>query len=413
LPVYLRFASEMNGAWTEWHGNPTQYRERFVLIARIMREEAPNVAMVWSPNYVGDAPSDAYYPGDAYVDWVGINLYHDSYFQGQPAASQMLSDIFYQGKRSNPLDKVKEIYAQYSQRKPIMVSETGFGWATRSPFQREDTWAGDALRRFYGYLPLLYPRIKAVSYFNVDLTTHTAIPAASHYLISQSPSLINAYRDSTASDWYLGSPSAQASTYWHQLEQATLLGRTRVASYVNLGDGGVSRVDYLVDGAVQATSTTLPWEAELDLSGLVGPHVITVRAYDKSGRLGAEISRAYDASAIRVDLDARLVDFDQPPVNIDSRVLVPARAILEALGAQISWEAETRTVIAVKDGSTLRLQIGSTVPIRDGVPQKEIDVPAQIIGDRTLVPVRFVAENYNMDVDWDQATKTVIIRTKP
>ncbi|HWI64810.1 MAG TPA: glycosyl hydrolase, partial [Symbiobacteriaceae bacterium] len=83
-PVFLRFASEMNGAWTAWHGDPALYRQKFALVARIMREEAPNVAMVWSPNYVGDGDYEPYYPGDEYVDWVGINGYTEAYFLGSP-----------------------------------------------------------------------------------------------------------------------------------------------------------------------------------------------------------------------------------------------------------------------------------------------------------------------------------------
>lgn len=51
IPIFLRYASEMNGAWMAWHGEPKKYIEKFRLIHDIMAEEAPNVAMVWSPNF--------------------------------------------------------------------------------------------------------------------------------------------------------------------------------------------------------------------------------------------------------------------------------------------------------------------------------------------------------------------------
>lgn len=413
-PVFLRFAAEMNIKGSEWYGEPEKYKEKFALIAGIMRQEAPNVAMVWTPNYVGEAegpPTGDYYPGDQWVDWVGINLYHNPYFLGDPTSRQMFADIYYQGKRTNPLDKVKPYYEEYSRRKPIMLAETGFGWANREPYEDHSAWAAGTLKRFYGYLPLLYPRIKAIAYFNVDLNI-TEVPANSHYLLSGNRLMAEAYRQATASDWYLGSSTDTTRQIWRPLEQATLQGPTRVATYVNLGDAGVSRVEYMLDGDVVATATALPWAADLNLGGLAGEHQITVRAYDMQDRLGVERTYRFDASAIRVDLDGRLLDFDQPPVNVNSRILVPVRSIIEALGAEVSWEAETRTVVAKRDGSTLRLQIDNPIPTRDGVPLKALDVPAQIIGNRTLVPARFVAENYDMDVKWDQATRTVIIRSK-
>jgi len=409
-PVFLRFASEMNGSWTVWHGNPTLYREKFALVARIMREEAPNVAMVWSPNYVGDEDYNLYYPGDESVDWVGINGYTEAFFLGDLNASQKDADIFYQGRRTNPLDKFKAIYTQYSPRKPIMLSETGFGWANRSPNRDESAWAAQTLERFYGYLPLVYPRLKAVSYFNVDVVANPRVPTTSHYVLSGNRLMTDAYKRVTAADWYLGTPTASPS-FWRPMEQATLTGMTQVAAYINLPNG-VGRVAYLLDGVPKATANRLPWVAQVDLSGLTGAHTLTVVAYDKNGQEGYRRDYVFDSSVIRVRLNGRYLDFDQPPVSLDSRTLVPARAILEALGAEISWDAATETVTAVRNGSVLRLQIGNPVPTLDSRALKALDVPAKIIGGRTLVPVRFVSENYSMDVKWEQETQTVVISPK-
>ncbi|HYG57920.1 MAG TPA: glycosyl hydrolase, partial [Symbiobacteriaceae bacterium] len=170
-PVFLRFGGEMNGDWTQWFDrDPAKYFAKFRLIANAVRQQgATNVAMVWSPNYVGpsDVDTHAYYPGDEYVDWVGINAYHDSYFKPQPD-NVMMADLFYQGTRTNPLDKVKEFYGRYAGRKPIMLSETGFGWKDQVRGLDQTAWAADALKRFYGYAPLVYPRLKAIAYFNKD-----------------------------------------------------------------------------------------------------------------------------------------------------------------------------------------------------------------------------------------------------
>jgi hypothetical protein len=412
-PVYLRFGGEMNGSWTQWYGDPAKYMAKFRLIAGIMREDAPNVAMVWSPNFVGDQPWQEYYPGDEWVDWVGVNAYHERYFGGNPATSTtMLEDIYYAGPRTNPLDKLKPLYEAFAGRKPLMLSETGFAWDSRRGTGGESlAWAQEQVRQFYGYLPLVYPRLKAVSYFNVDFQQNPQIPSSSHYLVSARPELARAFREATAPDWFLGRNSVAPQSFWRPMEQASLTGKTRVASYVNLG-GGVSRVEYLLDGNRSATATALPWTADVDFGGLTGQHTFTVRAYDKAGSLGYERTYSFEGSAVRVSLNGRYLDFDQPPVMLDSRVLVPARAILEALGAQIGWEAGSQTVVAMRGGSTIRLQIDNPVPLKDGRPLKALDVPAKLIGGRTLVPARFVAENYDMDVSWDEASRTVIIRPK-
>jgi hypothetical protein len=75
IPVFLRFAGEMNGDWVPYHGHPALYIEKFRLVARVMHEEAPNVAMVWCPNDVPEHKIKAYYPGAQAVDWVGVNFY--------------------------------------------------------------------------------------------------------------------------------------------------------------------------------------------------------------------------------------------------------------------------------------------------------------------------------------------------
>jgi hypothetical protein len=398
LPVFLRFGGEMNGAWVEWYGDPVKYQEKWRLVTRVMREEAPNVAMVWSPNFVGDAPFADYYPGDDWVDWVGINLYHESTLNADATMSPMVNDIYYQAERSNPLDKVKAIYETYASRKPLMLSETGFGWATRATGADHTAWAAATLKRFYGYAPLIYPRLKAISYFNVDI-------GFGKYVLSANPTMKTAFQQATASSWYLSSPTTTAPSYFRPAEQSTLEGETTLSSYVNLG-GGVSRVEYLVNGRLAATATQLPFTATLNLTGVQS---LVVRAYDLRGALGFERTYPIDANTVKVQLQGHYLDFDQPPIIQDGRTLVPARAILEALGATLSWEAETKTVIAVRDGHTLRLQIGNPIPTLDGAPLEALAVPAQIIGGRTLVPARFVATNYQMNVTWNGASRTVEI----
>lgn len=99
---------------------------------------------------------------------------------------------------------------------------------------------------------------------------------------------------------------------------------------------------------------------------------------------------------------------DTQPVIIEGRILVPLRAIFEALGAEVNWDNATQTVTATKDSTTIIAKI-SSAQINVNNEIKTLDVPAQIINNRTLVPVRFISESLGAKVDWDEVSKTVVI----
>ena len=111
---------------------------------------------------------------------------------------------------------------------------------------------------------------------------------------------------------------------------------------------------------------------------------------------------------IRVVVGSTPVVFDQPPIIADGRTLVPLRAIFEAMGAEVDFDQSTQTVTAVRGDVSISLRIGSNTLVRNGVDIR-LDVPAQIVGGRTLVPVRAIAESFGADVVWDQATRTVTV----
>lgn len=115
-----------------------------------------------------------------------------------------------------------------------------------------------------------------------------------------------------------------------------------------------------------------------------------------------------DTALITVKLNGQLISFDQPPTIIDGRTLVPLRAIFEALGATVEWNGETQTVTSQKGSTSVSLSIDSKTMYKNG-KAVTLDVPSQLINDRTLVPARAVAEAFGCDVDWDSDTKTVTI----
>lgn len=107
-----------------------------------------------------------------------------------------------------------------------------------------------------------------------------------------------------------------------------------------------------------------------------------------------------------VYLDTAKLEFEVAPMIENGRTLVPLRAIFEAMGATVSWNDATKTVIATRGNDSVVLTIGSNRPIVNG-NEVEIDVPAKIVQDRTLAPLRFVGEAFGGKVDWNEATRTI------
>ena len=121
---------------------------------------------------------------------------------------------------------------------------------------------------------------------------------------------------------------------------------------------------------------------------------------------------ALAADEITVEVNGISIDFSeydnvQPYIEND-RTLIPIRAIAENLGLNVDWNEETRTVTVKKDGTDITLVIGSDIAVVNGNEVK-LDAPAKITGDRTFVPLRFVSENIGAEVDWDETSRTVTI----
>ncbi|NLK37877.1 MAG: copper amine oxidase N-terminal domain-containing protein [Epulopiscium sp.] len=123
-----------------------------------------------------------------------------------------------------------------------------------------------------------------------------------------------------------------------------------------------------------------------------------------------EAAPVVNNDGIKVTVGGTAVVFDQEPIIKEGRTLVPLRAIFEALGATIEWNAETKTVVAKDEkGVEITLTVGSK-EMKVGDKVVTLDAPAQIVKDRTLVPVRAIAEAFGAEVAWDAETKTVAIQ---
>ena len=104
---------------------------------------------------------------------------------------------------------------------------------------------------------------------------------------------------------------------------------------------------------------------------------------------------------ITVFVDRVQVNFDQQPIIKDDRTLVPMRRIFEALDAEVFWDEPSQSVTAVHGTDVILFHIGQKELYKNGKLTYTMPVPAQIINDRTLVPLRAVAESLGCEVAWD------------
>lgn len=124
-----------------------------------------------------------------------------------------------------------------------------------------------------------------------------------------------------------------------------------------------------------------------------------------------DISRGIEASRefpVSLQVDGQRVITDVQPVIINDRTLIPFRAVFENMGGIVGWNDESREAEVSLGTSNVKMWIDSKTAFLNG-NQKELEVPALIINDRTMIPVRFVAESLNCNVDWDNDLRTVII----
>ena len=114
------------------------------------------------------------------------------------------------------------------------------------------------------------------------------------------------------------------------------------------------------------------------------------------------------AEAVFVQVNGVTLEFDVRPVIRNNRVLVPLRAIAEALGCNVEWAAAERKVTVSKGNRTIVFTIGSTQVLVNG-QKREIGTVPIIQNNRTLIPTRYIAEYLGATVNWHEETRTVFI----
>lgn len=115
---------------------------------------------------------------------------------------------------------------------------------------------------------------------------------------------------------------------------------------------------------------------------------------------------------ITVFSNGKQVDFNQEPMIENDRTLVGMRAIFESLGAEVEWNGEEQSVTASTDDTTVKLQIDNNImQVNDN--EVELDTPARLINNNTMVPLRAVSEALDTKVEWIGNLQRVVIDKQP
>ena len=204
-------------------------------------------------------------------------------------------------------------------------------------------------------------------------------------------------------------PSEEYVSYWLRTAgnpNAFTEEEAKTHGYNNLGGGVLTAIGW------EGQYITHFGVAQYELGIRPGFYLNTENVAVKSGS-GTEtdpyvIDGREEQQGAAVFCQGKELKLDQEPVEENERLLVPVRAIFESLGAEVSWDETEAQVTAVKDETTVQLQIDSpTLTVNEA--EVELDVPARLVGERTMVPLRAVSEAMDAQVDYVENLQRVVI----
>ena len=115
---------------------------------------------------------------------------------------------------------------------------------------------------------------------------------------------------------------------------------------------------------------------------------------------------AYDG--VNLNINGKDITTEVAPQLINERTMVPVRAVLEEIGAKVSWNEETKTITAEKGNTKFSVTLGDDFYTVDG-NVVAMDSRAVVVKNRLLVPARYVAQAFGLKVEWNSDDKTVYI----
>jgi len=313
VPIFLRFASEMNGAWPAYTGDPRKYIDSWRMVHDVMDEEAPNVIMVWTVFTFPQKTIPLYYPGDEYVDCVGVNIYNVVYHN---------DNIDHPARDEDPLELLEFVYRMFAGRKPIQISEYGATHYTATDGRSYVDFAVGKITKLYTGLLAGYPRVKAVYYFDANnLIGWSEQRRINNYALTDDPAVLAAYSSAIADERYLsevgedraGEIGGELFRVWDEIYER------RGATYL-----AAATVDKYLDVIVKTADDALLLEHD-----------------------GRVISwYAWESYAM---VDGVRTPTRQPVCLIDGRLFIPMRDMARLLGFRVTVRADGGVIVVEEE----------------------------------------------------------------
>lgn len=404
-PVFLRFANEMNDTGNAWHlEGPEKYKEKFKIVANVIHEEAPKVAMVWAPNNFPFTKIDMYYPGDEYVDWVGLSIYAVN----QPEVDPMDQGI----DRRNYSSEFEHVYKTYSDRKPIMLSEGAASYIDVRDNRDITNEAMIKLREFYTTIPRKYPRVKALFYWS-KIDTNLG-----YFDLTKNQGILNVYKDVIQDPYYISHMSETSPIYYENIGNVELNnGVEKISSFMKNYEPNINKVQYFIDGNQIGEATKRPFEITYDFSKLNKNNAkFKVVAYKDDKLL---IQREMDIKKgntsinnekdVEIYLNNNKLNLENKAIIKDGRTYIPVRKLVETSGGNINWDDTDKSFIIIKNGKSIKMSIGSKKAYVNG-ELVEIDAEPFIYENYSYLPIRIICEEVlEYKVDWNEKERKVIL----
>ncbi len=294
--VLIRFGAEVD-CWNSLGSSRADYeqdagafaekfKEAFRRVSLMAATYAPAAAMVYSPNDVSNWYYDHtdFYPGDEYVDWVGMSAYNNLTSQTDFGVG-VGNDAYYSvgDYYDNQIVKIQSIVETYGDRKPIIITEGGIAYRSDDGLQSEEH-AAEGLRFFYTYVSRVYPQIKCVMYFNSNFGSNKY----SIFGLEDSNTTIAAlYRklnsENVAMEYSMGRGKACGYVPLESFAEKT--DALRLSVYAAYPTSEDVTVKYLLDGECVSESTAYPYEYEFNSENTSsGAHLLTVEVTCRSTR---------------------------------------------------------------------------------------------------------------------------------
>lgn len=349
-PVLLRIGGEMN-LWsdaanpTSDYVTPADFIRAYRYIAELARSLCPNAELVWSPGDVTRWGEDfeMFWPGDAYVDWVGMSFYYN---YGSEPAQLPWQEHARLGRFADPILLAKGI-VELARRhgKPVAATEGG---AYKNGAMGE-AYASAQVAKEFAAVNMVYPEVRSLVYFDMALDGHDytmtgTMRAQTLAAIAENPTLISR-----------GETSAAAYVPAEAYRESPADGKVLLGAFGCTYNDRDMTVAYALDGAALPCSGPVN-RAVIDTNVLpTGAHDLRVVFSDSRGYKEARNYRVDIASGgeVKISVGAvgtRLAFRKTQEIDLDGRKITLPTFAIEELGGQTNY-VRVRDLAAVMNGT--------------------------------------------------------------